>query len=114
MSKSQSVAAYLRQQARRRLDRVERRDEERNARCALALFDAAAYTAALGDDDPLVTGLVEAGCFDGGQGFRPADEIAALIRCWEGEPWQLLLSIRTARRTPTASAHHASAHHAPA
>ncbi|PZG36193.1 hypothetical protein C1I98_27135, partial [Spongiactinospora gelatinilytica] len=103
MSKSQTVAAYLRGQARWRLDRVELRDDERNARCALALLDAAAYAAALGDDDPLMTGLVQAGCFaDGGHAFTPDDETVTLIRSWEGEPWRLLLTIAAAPRRSSA------------
>ncbi|WP_378784618.1 hypothetical protein ACFMQL_04055 [Nonomuraea fastidiosa] len=63
MSRSESLAEYLRAQARRRLDRVESRDEGRNARCALALLDAAAYAATLPDDDPLIQMLDQAGCF---------------------------------------------------
>ncbi len=43
MSRSESLAAYLRAQARRCLDRVESDDGGRNARRALSLLDAAAH-----------------------------------------------------------------------
>ncbi|MFF5208119.1 hypothetical protein [Streptosporangium sp. NPDC000396] len=99
MSRIESLAEYLRVQGRRKLDRVEVRDGGRNARAALALLDAAAYTEALGDDDPLVTVLMEAGCFGphGFNDFEPDDQIARIIRSWEaGEPWELLMAIRFA------------------
>ncbi|GHE45028.1 hypothetical protein GCM10017673_53800 [Streptosporangium violaceochromogenes] len=99
MGRIESLAEYLRAQGRRRLDRVESGDGGRNARSALALLDAAAYTASLGDDDPLVEVLVAAGCFGphGFGEFRPGERVAALIRSWEsGEPWQLLMAIRFA------------------
>ncbi|MEV7010302.1 hypothetical protein [Streptosporangium sp. NPDC051022] len=99
MSRIESLAEYLRAQGRRKLDRVESRDDGRNARSALALLDAAAYTESLGDDDPLVDVLVEAGCFGphGFDDFQPGDQVARLVRSWEsGEPWQLLMAIRFA------------------
>ncbi|GAA5060247.1 hypothetical protein HNP84_004939 [Thermocatellispora tengchongensis] len=99
MTRSESVAEYFRTHGRRRLDRVEVRDGGRNARCALALLDAAAYAGSLDDGDPLITGLVEAGCFGpGGDGpFDPGDEGLAIVKNWEsGEPWQLLFAIRSA------------------
>lgn len=99
MSRIESLADYLRAEGRRKLDRVEVRDGGRNARSALALLDAAAYTRSLGDDDPLVAVLAEAGCFGppGLDGFRPDRRIAGLIRSWEsGEPGQLLAAIRFA------------------
>ncbi|MFF4416963.1 hypothetical protein ACFYY8_30960 [Streptosporangium sp. NPDC001559] len=102
MSRIASMAEYLRAQARRRLDRVETHDEGRNARSALALLDAAVYTESLGDDDPLVEVLAEAGCF-GPHGlgeFQPGEQVARLIRSWEsGEPWQLLMAVRFALHT---------------
>jgi hypothetical protein len=63
VTRSESLAAYLRAQAWRRLDRVESNDDGRNARCALALLDTAAYAASLPDDDPLILMLDQAGCF---------------------------------------------------
>ncbi|GAA0850244.1 hypothetical protein GCM10009525_74120 [Streptosporangium amethystogenes subsp. fukuiense] len=99
MSRTESLADYLRDQGRRRLDRVESRDGGRNARSALALLDAAAYTRSLKEDDPFVAVLVEAGCFGpyGAGGFDPPDRVARVIRFWEsGEPWQLLMAIRFA------------------
>ncbi|GLW07934.1 hypothetical protein Misp01_30640 [Microtetraspora sp. NBRC 13810] len=97
MSRSESLAEYLRAQGRWRLDRVEREDGGRNARSALALLDAAAYADTLADDDPLVEGLAMAGCFGpaGFDDFDPGPRGLALIRSWEaGEPWQLLLAVR--------------------
>ncbi|GAA2859114.1 hypothetical protein GCM10010517_17620 [Streptosporangium fragile] len=99
MSRSESLAEYLRDQGRRKLDRVEVRDGGRNARSALALLDAAVYTRSLEDDDPLLLALVEAGCFGpyGCGEFRPTGEVTGVVRSWEsGEPWQLLMSIRSA------------------
>ncbi|MEV4181807.1 hypothetical protein [Streptosporangium canum] len=99
MSRIESLAEYLRAEGRRKLDRVEVRDGGRNARSALALLDAAAYTRSLGDDDPLMTVLVETGCFGphGFDDFQPGEQVAGLVRSWEsGEPWQLLMAIRCA------------------
>ncbi|MGW3343613.1 hypothetical protein ACWDA3_09905 [Nonomuraea rubra] len=99
MSRSESLAVYLRAQARRRLDRVETRDDGRNARCALALLDAAAYAGSLPDDDPLILMLDQAGCFGplGCEGFDPGDAGNQLIRHWEGgEPHELLLALPAA------------------
>ncbi|MFC4061132.1 hypothetical protein ACFOWE_22760 [Planomonospora corallina] len=99
MSRTESLAGYLRAQARRKLDRVELRDGGRNARSALSLLDATVYVESLDDDDPQLTALAEAGCFGpGGSGdFRAAEEVERLIRFWEaGEPRQLLAAIRSA------------------
>ncbi|MBB6349498.1 hypothetical protein ACWGH8_24215 [Nonomuraea muscovyensis] len=102
MSRSESLAAYLRAQARRRLDRVESNDGGRNARTALALLDAALYADGLTDDDALIRMLEEAGCFgpQGGDGFDPGPEGARLIRDWQGaEPYELLLALPGAMTT---------------
>jgi hypothetical protein len=99
VSRSESLAAYLRGQARRRLDRVESRDDGRNAKCALALLDTAAYAASLPDDDPLILMLDEAGCFGplGCEQFDPGEAGTKLIRLWEGgEPHELLLALPAA------------------
>ncbi|MEU4574888.1 hypothetical protein ACBI99_08565 [Nonomuraea sp. ATR24] len=96
MSRSESLAAYFRAQARRRLDRVESNDGGRNARCALALLDAAAYAAALPDDDPLILMLDQAGCYGplGCEDFNPGPAGDRLVRGWQGgEPHELLLSL---------------------
>ncbi|WP_049573009.1 hypothetical protein [Nonomuraea sp. SBT364] len=96
MSRSESLAAYVRAQARRRLDRVESNDGGRNARCALALLDAAAYAAALPDDDPLILMLDQAGCYGplGCEDFDPGPAGDRLVRGWlGGEPHELLLSL---------------------
>lgn len=96
MSRSESLAAYLRAQARRRLDRVESNDDGRNARAALALLDAAAYAGGLPDDDPLIVLLDRAGCYGplGCEDFDPGDSGRRLIRDWPGgQPHELLLAI---------------------
>ncbi|MBG0830605.1 hypothetical protein HS041_22845 [Planomonospora sp. ID67723] len=99
MNRIASLAGYLRDQARRKLDRVEVRDKGRNARSALALLDATVYVESMADDDPFLEALEKAGCF-GPQGsgeFRPGEEITRIIRFWEaGEPGELLAEIRSA------------------
>ncbi|MDP9840913.1 hypothetical protein [Streptosporangium lutulentum] len=99
MSRTESLADYLRDQGRRKLDRVEAGDGGRNARFALALFDAAVYARSLAEDDLFVVALVEAGCFGphGCEEFQPTEQVARLVRLWgSGEPWQLLMTIRSA------------------
>jgi hypothetical protein len=89
----QSLATYLRAEAWRRIDRVEQRDQGRNARCALALLDAAVYVEGLRDDDPHIAMLDRRGCFGpfGADAFDPGPEGARLIRSWQGgEPRELL------------------------
>lgn len=96
MSRTESLASYLRAQARRRLDRVEPNDDGRNARCALALLDAAAYAGSLPEDDPLILMLDQAGCFGplGYEEFAPGDAGTRLIQDWQGgEPHELLLAL---------------------
>ncbi|MER6510389.1 hypothetical protein AB0C33_06455 [Nonomuraea sp. NPDC048881] len=99
MSRSESLAAYLRAQARRRLDRVESNDDGRNARCALALLDTAAYAAGLPEDDPIILMLDQAGCYGplGCEEFDPGEAGVRLIRSWTGgEPHELLLALPAA------------------
>ncbi|GAA3160378.1 hypothetical protein GCM10010466_59060 [Planomonospora alba] len=99
MSRTESLAGYLRAQARKKLDRVELRDGGRNARSALALLDATVYVESLDDDDPQLVALAEVGCFgpEGAGDFRAHEEVDRLIRLWEaGEPRQLLAAIRSA------------------
>lgn len=106
MSRSESLAAYLRAQARRRLDRVESNDDGRNARCALALLDAAAYAAGLPDDDPLILMLDQAGCYGplGCEEFDPGEAGVRLIRSWTGgEPHELLLALPAAIEAATSA-----------
>lgn len=96
VGKTESLAGHLRARARWRLDRVQRDDGGWNARCALALLDAACYVRALPDDDPLIVAVGEAGCFgpDGSGDFRPGAEAARLIDSWQpGEPRDLLAAI---------------------
>ncbi|WP_214108826.1 hypothetical protein [Acrocarpospora catenulata] len=54
MTSPSAFAECLRTMARSRLDRVEPRDEGRNARIALALLDAACHVETLPADDPLL------------------------------------------------------------
>ncbi len=99
LSRSESLAVYLRGQARHRLDRVESNDGGRNARGALALLDAAAYAESLPDDDPVILTLDQAGCYGplGCEDFDPGDAGNRLIRTWQGgEPHDLLLSLPAA------------------
>jgi hypothetical protein len=96
VSRSESLAAYLRAHARRRLDRVETRDDGRNAKVALALLDAAAYASSLPDDDPLILLLDQAGCYGplGCDRFDAGEAGNRLIRGWEGgQPHELLLTL---------------------
>ncbi|GIH24537.1 hypothetical protein Aph01nite_28470 [Acrocarpospora phusangensis] len=75
MSTTETLADQLRAQARRRLDRVEPRDEGRNARLALALLDAACYVETLPAEDPL----------------PELPEIGEVLRHWPwGEPADLI------------------------
>ena len=102
MEMTESLAGHLRDRARWRLDRVHLRDDDWNARCALALLDAAAYAEALPEDDPMVLALREAGCFgpEGRDGFTPG-EAAGLIDSWHvGEPWDLRTAIPAATAAP--------------
>ncbi|MFC4532047.1 hypothetical protein [Sphaerisporangium dianthi] len=101
MGTTDSLAGHLRARARWRLDRVQTRDGDWNARCALALLDAAAYTQALPADDPLITALEDSGCFGayGCGDFEPGEAVAKLIDSWhDGDPWELLTAIPAAAR----------------
>ncbi|GII87168.1 hypothetical protein Ssi03_51580 [Sphaerisporangium siamense] len=96
MGKTDSLAGHLRARARWRLDRVQRADDGWNARCALALLDAASYVHDLPEDDPLIVALEQAGCFGpyGVGDFQPGEAVAKLIDFWHsGEPWELLTAI---------------------
>ncbi|MEV0583741.1 hypothetical protein [Nonomuraea sp. NPDC050310] len=96
MSRTQSLAACLRAHARRSLDRVEPRDDGRNARRALALLDAACYAESLPEDDSLLLLLREAGHFGphGLDDFEPDEQARRRIAEWTGgEPAELLLDL---------------------
>jgi hypothetical protein len=75
------VAEFLRAQAAWRLARAER-DPVRAARCAAALLDAAAYAAALADDDRALAVLDRRGCFRG-QVFDPGPRGISIARGWQ-------------------------------
>ncbi|MCD0451838.1 hypothetical protein LO762_21950 [Actinocorallia sp. API 0066] len=94
MQKSAMVADYLQQCARWRLDRAGTADDRRDARCALALLDAAAHARALSDSDRTILRLHAAGCFVLGR-YSPGVEGERLVRFWHyeepaGEPEELL------------------------
>jgi hypothetical protein len=94
------MAEFLRAQAAWRLARAED-DPVRSARCAAALLDAAAYTAALTDDDRGLALLVRGGCFRG-QVFDPGPKGVSLTRSWQysdtpqAGPRDLLTALATA------------------
>jgi hypothetical protein len=91
------IAEYLRRHAWWRLNRSDPRDEGRNARCAVALLDAAAYTVHLPDDAPVVGRLMALGCFTADDFALPAPA-ERVVRFWhfdqvEGGPDDLLAAI---------------------
>jgi hypothetical protein len=75
------VAEFLRAQAAWRLAHAES-DPVRAARCAAALLDAAAFAAALGDDDPDLALLALPGCFRAGE-FDPGPDGVSVARWWQ-------------------------------
>jgi hypothetical protein len=75
------LAEFLRAQAAWRLARAGG-DPVRTARCAAALLDAAAYVAALTDDDGALTLLARRGCFRG-QVFDPGPKGVSITRWWQ-------------------------------
>jgi hypothetical protein len=75
------VAEFLRAQAAWRLARAGG-DPVRTARCAAALLDAAAYVAALTDDDRGLAMLARGGCFRG-QVFDPGPNGVSIARWWQ-------------------------------
>ena len=75
------MAEFLRAQAAWRLARADG-DPVRAARCAAALLDAAAYVAALADDDRALALLASGGCFRG-QVFDPGPRGISIARWWQ-------------------------------
>jgi hypothetical protein len=75
------MSEFLRAQAAWRLARVGS-DPVRSARCAAALLDAAAFVAALADDDGDLTTLARGGCFRG-QVFDPGPKGVSVARWWQ-------------------------------
>jgi hypothetical protein len=75
------MADFLRAQAGWRLARAGS-DPVRAARCAAALLDAAAYVAALRDDDRDLARLARSGCFRG-QAFDPGPRGVSVARGWQ-------------------------------
>lgn len=99
------MAEFLRAQAAWRLARADQ-DPVRSARCAAALLDAAAWVAALTDDDRSLAVLARGGCFRG-QVFDPGPKGVSLTRSWQyrdtaqAGPRDLLTAIATAVGMPT-------------
>ena len=81
MTRQLLVAEFLRAQAAWRLARADG-DPVRAARCAAALLDAAAYVAALADDDRALALLASGGCFRG-QVFDPGPRGISIARWWQ-------------------------------
>jgi len=75
------MANFLRAQAGWRLARAAS-DPVATARCAAALLDAAAYAAALTDDDPDLVTLARGGCFQG-ELFDPGAGGVSVARGWQ-------------------------------
>jgi hypothetical protein len=75
------MAEFLRAQAAWRLARADG-DPVRAARCAAALLDAAAYAAALADNDRTLAALDRGGCFRG-QVFDPGPRGISIARWWQ-------------------------------
>jgi hypothetical protein len=75
------MAEFLRSQAAWRLARAGG-DPIRTARSAAALLDAAAYVAALTDDDRGLALLARGGCFRG-QVFDPGPKGVSITRYWQ-------------------------------
>jgi hypothetical protein len=75
------LAEFLRAQAAWRLGRAGG-DPIRTARSAAALLDAAAYVAALTDDDRGLALLARGGCFRG-QVFDPGPKGVSITRWWQ-------------------------------
>jgi hypothetical protein len=94
------VAEFLRAQAAWRLARAGG-DPVRTARCAAALLDAAAYVAALTDDDGGLAMLARGGCFRG-QVFDPGPKGVSIARWWQyrdvphAGPQELIASLAAA------------------
>lgn len=79
------VAEFLRAQAAWRLARADGAPV-RAARCAAALLDAAAYAAALAQDDEDLVALARGGCFRGSV-FDPGAKGITIARSWQfGDP----------------------------
>jgi hypothetical protein len=79
------VAEFLRSQAAWRLARPDGAPV-RAARCAAALLDAAAFAAALTEDDEDLAALARGGCFRGSV-FDPGAKGIVIARSWQfGDP----------------------------
>lgn len=104
MRKTFLIAACLRRYAWWRLNRADEHDEGRNARCAIALLNAAAYAAELPEDAPIITRLAESGCLTG-DGFALPEPAERIVRFWHyeessGTPKDLLEAIAAMTEPP--------------
>ncbi|RAY10866.1 hypothetical protein DPM19_33440 [Actinomadura craniellae] len=105
MPKTLMIADFLRSAARRRIDLVEDDEEGRNARCAVALINAAGYVQEISDTDRVVTRMAAAGCFEE-ERFRPTPTGERLITGWHytgpgGDPADLLAAVAAAAERET-------------
>ena len=104
MTRQLLLAEFLRAQAAWRLARAGS-DPVRTARSAAALLDAAAYVAALTDDDGALTLLDRRGCFRG-QVFDPGPKGVSITRWWQyrdvpqASPPDLIAALTAAVSTP--------------
>lgn len=104
MRKTFMIAECLRRYAWWRLNRSDEHDEGRNARCAVALLNAAAYTAELPEDSPIVNRLCAAGSVMEGE-FRLPVPAERIVRFWHyeetgGNPGDLLEAIAAMTEAP--------------
>ncbi|WP_131741085.1 hypothetical protein [Actinomadura roseirufa] len=100
MLKTWMIADYLRPYARWRINRADPRDDDRNARAAIGLIDAAAYLARLDETERVIGRLAGAGRFAPGR-FEPGAEGERIIRFWHyedaaGGPAELLEALAEA------------------
>lgn len=93
------IADYLRPYAQWRINRPDSHHDDRNARAAIGLIDAAAYVAQLDDGERVIVRMIIAGCFSAGR-FDPGAEGERVIRFWHyddasGSPSDLLDALAT-------------------
>ncbi|GAA4242745.1 hypothetical protein GCM10022254_76900 [Actinomadura meridiana] len=81
MLRTRMIVNYLRPYAQWRINRPDICDDDRNARAAIGLIDAAAYVAHLDDGARVIARMAVAGCFTRGR-FDPGAEGERLIRFW--------------------------------
>ena len=75
------IADYLRPYAQWRINRPDSHTDDRNARAAIGLIDAATYVTQLRDTAPVIVRMAFAGCFSMGW-FEPGPEGEGILRGW--------------------------------